>query len=552
MLFGLMVSVAGNPEAGFSRALVQSGPEKGADMLMSLSRTLHLVDEETGILKCGLPAVAYAREHLGDGFLSAALTRPEKQKNILRGNVRVHYDTTGTHTPFMLDQNHQQIPGTTDEFADSVASVANYVIYFETAVLGYPIAPADGQAGGGEEYDIYVEQLGNLYGYTSWEVAIAPRRYTTYMVIDNDFIFVLPDSNRGIPGLKVTLAHEYHHAIQIGNYGWWGDEHRYFYEMTSVWMEDKVYTEVNDYYAYLRSPQGHFKRPEISFVSNQFIMYSRGIWCHYLEKKYSRDLVRGTWENIRHAPPLEALDETLQGSEFASSFRTAFAEWTLWNFFTGTRANPEVYYDEGIFYPQVTEKVSGFSPPSRVVADSLSPLSARYHQVLYNADTLTLALSNINVDAAVADPGEHYPYFYSLSVSQIDPTYKPTSAGIFYKFQNADATNWHTWSIVNGGITPAPLREAVPFPNPFIADGRKSVYIPVGSTEPVAGTLTIFTASMVHVYSATAASVLRLGNHVFAWDGRTDDGEIAQSGVYLFVLELPGRMLKGKVAVMRE
>jgi uncharacterized protein YjaZ len=39
------------------------------------------------------------------------------------------------------------------------------------------------------------------------------------MTIHKDFSFVTPDSNRGLRAMKVTVAHEYHHAIQLGNYG---------------------------------------------------------------------------------------------------------------------------------------------------------------------------------------------------------------------------------------------------------------------------------------------------------------------------------------------
>ena len=113
------------------------------------------------------------------------------------------------------------------------------------------------------------------------------------MRIHHDFSFVNPAANRGLPGLRVTLAHELHHAIQIGNYGYWESD-QYFYVMTSVWMEDAVYTDVNDYYQYLRSSSGHFRHPEISFTSNDFVVYSRGIWCQFLEKKFGRPIILAT------------------------------------------------------------------------------------------------------------------------------------------------------------------------------------------------------------------------------------------------------------------
>jgi len=74
-----------------------------------------------------------------------------------------------------------------------------------------------------------------------------PERWTSDIDIDNDFIGSKYNA-KGIQALRVTAAHEFHHAIQYG-YGWWGE--RYPYELTSTWMEDVVYTDVNDYYQYL-------------------------------------------------------------------------------------------------------------------------------------------------------------------------------------------------------------------------------------------------------------------------------------------------------------
>ena len=82
--------------------------------------------------KCGLPAISFAihnRDHLSNELkndLQTVLTRPALQKSILVGHFRVHYDTIGTDAPAMLDSLYQRIAGTADQFADSVASIANY------------------------------------------------------------------------------------------------------------------------------------------------------------------------------------------------------------------------------------------------------------------------------------------------------------------------------------------------------------------------------------------------------------------------------------------
>ncbi|MFN0158847.1 MAG: MXAN_6640 family putative metalloprotease [Bacteroidota bacterium] len=476
----------------------------------------------------------------------AILQRPAMQKSVVRDNIRIHYDTTGTNTPAMLDASYQRIQNSYEEFVDSVAAIAGHVIEFETAVLGYPSAPEDGSLGGGPEYDIIIQELGSLYGSaTPDDAPIAPRRYTTFITIDNDFVFVNPDTNKGIPALRVTLAHEYHHAIQLGNYGYWSGGEIYYYEMTSVWMEDEVYTDVNDYYAYLRSSFGHFRRPDRSFTTSEFIMYSRGIWCQYVAKRFGRESIKRSWEIIASVRPLEAIDLSLR--EVSGDFRSAFAEWTKWNYFTGSRADT-TYYPEGAYFPQMIPTVVGFTPPSRSVSSNLEALSARYYQVLKNdLEAVTLALSNINFAAAVENTGELFPYTYLLNTSELDDSYLPTSIGIFVKLDVPDRTNWFTQDIAGS----SGIKNGIPFPNPFVVDGNSFVSIGIGATSPVPGTLYIYSVDMNLVYSSTISSVSRFEKHVFLWNGRGTNNEVVQSGVYLFILELPDNILKGKIVAMR-
>ncbi|HTR80530.1 MAG TPA: MXAN_6640 family putative metalloprotease, partial [Bacteroidota bacterium] len=311
--------------------------------------------------KCGLPAITYAiknRDHLTPEVsqaLQIILDRPTSQKSILVGSFRIHYDTTGIEAAAMLDSLYQPIPGTADQFADSVGAIANYCEWFETKVLGYLPSPADSMAGGGPEYDIYVVDLGD-YGFTTPETPINNKpqggTYTSFMTIDNSFAFVNPPANRGLPGMRVTIAHELHHSIQIGNYGYWTND-IYFYELTSVWMEDVVFNDVNDYYQYEKSPEGQFASPQVPFNTNSFIMYSRAIWGHYIAKRFGRDAMLRTWEEIQSAPPLEAIDRALQKPPYNSSFNAAFAEWNVWNYFTGARSDSALYYPEGAAYPEI-------------------------------------------------------------------------------------------------------------------------------------------------------------------------------------------------------
>ena len=514
-------------------------------------------------VKCGLSAITAAMRNRATlapatrAALSQVMNREDRQTSILAGNFRIHFDTTGFNAPAMLDGSHQPISGTARIFVDSVATILSYVYAFETGVLNYDPPPTDGTLGGGPEYDIYILDMGFTYGETTPDT-FGPDggTSTTSITIDNDFTFVSPPGNKGLPALRVTLAHEFHHAIQIGRYGYWTSD-SYYYEMTSTWMEDVLFTDVNDYYNYLTNRDGQFKNPNVSFTTaNGMVEYSRAIWGHYVARKFGRDVMRETWEQIRQSRPMVAIDAALQ--QHSWGFASAFSEWTLWNYFTGSRSDSVKYYPEGRYYPQIYESVVEFQPPAREIPGPL-PLqftSSAYVEVLSAADTLTIVVSNTNFAATLSGLGGNNLYSLLLNAIRVDNAYVPTDAGIFVKLQVGDPGNWSTWFIVNNsphsGSGAASLSEGTPFPNPFLADGRAHTAIPVTANGSVPGTLNIYSSSMDLVYSIAKHSTIANGRQVFEWDGKNDDRAVVSSGIYLFVLTLADRTITGKLAVIRK
>ncbi len=546
----------------YSAQRLLSTGEKRTQVLEAVQLQLE-GERESGLpTKCGLPAITYAFAHpelLPSGLRKEAeilFVRPQMQKSILVGDFRIHYDTSGFHAAALLDASYRRIPGSADAFADSVGAILNRVVPVEVGELGYLPPPQDFGEGGGPEYDVYVLEQGNTtYGMTNPEVRLNTKvqgaTYTSYMTIDNDFAFVTPDSNKGIPALRVTLAHELYHAIQLGRYAYWTED-VYFYEMCSTWMEDVVFPNVNDYVQYLYVPQSQFRNPDLPFATqNGTVEYSRAVWVHYVAKKFGRDPVRRFWEEMGAGPPLQAVDLALQ--EYGSSFRNALAEWTLWNYFTGTRADTVHYYPEGHLYPLITQMGVDFNATSsRDINGTLKALSARYYDVMSNGDRLTLALTNLNFPAGQAKSQQEFGYTYRLNRSRPDESYQPTAAGVYVKLDVPDPTNWYSWNIVRGTVGPATLAAGSPFPDPFFADGKVMLHLPVTADEPVTGKVSVFTGAMDLVYSAILTSSPSLGKQAFTWNGRTDKGEVAGSGIYFFVLEFKDQVLKGKFALMRK
>jgi hypothetical protein len=456
----------------------------------------------------------------------------------------------------MLDLLGNPIPGSSDEFADSVLMVAHYTLGFHSDILGYDPPPPDGNGGGGPEYDIYVQDLGQLYGSTFPETFLQGRTFTTYVEIDNDFIFVDPPENRGMPALRVTLAHELHHAIQIGSYAFWAN-HVYFHEITSTWIEDVVYTEVNDYFQYLFSGSSHFATPETPFTSSDFLMYSRAIWGHFVAKRFGDAMMRRAWElsEQRDISPLAAMDEALSEQPSQDGLREAFSEWSVWNSFTGDLHN-SAYYPEGYAYPRISQHLVSFVAPSDSISGSLAPLSSMYHYITSEGTPLLLITSNTNVTAADLSLLDPAPFAYAFSTSAEDSTYDPTLSGIYVQRNVEDPFFWATYSVVNGLATllgdDLPARAlSEPFPNPFSPEGGLVINFPVSSAQVVEADLYIFSSDMDLTYSIATTSRSSFGRQVVQWDGKTSSGETAVTGIYFYVASFQGQVQKGKFALIR-
>ncbi len=554
-----------------SALCVQSAAQEQPSRFMpvtSLPIPAHLVPPEGEPIKCGFPIILHAlheamqRSQTPDAqgnlmdrtSLARILARPELQTSVLAGSFRVHYDTVGNNTPALLDPGGNRIPGTARACVDSIIAILSYVVPVETGTLHYPPPISDGSLGGGPEYDIYVMELGAMYGYTTPDESIVPGgRTASSMTIDNDFVFVRPDKNRGIPGLKVTIAHELHHAIQIGNYGYW-DQDPFFYEITSTWMEDVVYTEVNDYYNYLSAVWSHFRSPETPFTSGDMIMYSRAIWGHYVSARFGIDVMREIWEKTRLLRPQLAIDQALR--EHGMDFAGAYAEWSIWNYFTGSRAKSGSYYADAADYPRIIQSPLEFTGASRDVPGSLRSLGTHYAQVERGTDTMTVMVCNVYLGGTTLASIPLLPYTLRLRSTRVDDSYKSTPIGIYSKLDVADMSLWTTYYLgdtVRPYNDPSSFSSERPFPVPFHPGRMPYVYIPVEGVDRQKGSLYVFSASADLVTSMTdISSTTHLDRQMFTWNGRTNDGTFAPTGVYLFVIELPGGRVTGKIPVVRE
>ena len=217
--------------------------------------------------------------------LTQLLIRPQLDTSIVspKGNVRIHFNLFGSDAP---EYDLYQI-------AEAYDSVYNY----EINILGFPPPPSDEGEGGDNLYDVYIQNLGGIYGETRWTTDGQSRTSPSYTIIDDDFS---QHYTSGIDAAKVTAAHEFHHAVQIGNY-LFREEDLFYYEITSTSMEEFVFDSINDYYAYMPA---FFERTDIS-ISNHY--YSLAILNIYLQNRFGNPILKDIWEYMIDYRALDAI-----------------------------------------------------------------------------------------------------------------------------------------------------------------------------------------------------------------------------------------------------
>jgi len=164
-------------------------------------------------------------------------SRPDKDTYAISpsGHFYIHYDLTGNAAPNLTDNDTNGVP----DYVDEVGIIADSARHVLVDMMGWEEEPFDGEGG----YDIYIMSYASgVYGYNYKDIG-----NTSYLQIDNDYMGYNSKFDLApIDIMRITVGHEYFHGIQ------WGYEENlgsnaYFYEMTSMWFEDVLIPDGNDY-----------------------------------------------------------------------------------------------------------------------------------------------------------------------------------------------------------------------------------------------------------------------------------------------------------------
>lgn len=488
--------------------------------------------------KCAFAITGYIKTHF-DSFtpkekmiLKAASERPERDTSIVtpRGFFRIHFNKSGNETPG-YDLN---------KFALAADSAYDY----EINVLKYPAPPVDNGRGGDNLYDIYIENLsGGIYGYTEFEDNITDYTYRSYIIIDNDFSNY---ATKGLNAARATIAHEFHHAIQIGNYIY-RSEDNYYFEATSTAMEEFVFDDVNDYYHYIDS---YFRNT--SKALNEYNGYNLALLNIFLKDRFGIGIIKTIWENMISKRAVSSINSAIEinGSRFESEFNL----FGLWNYFTNSRSQIGYGYEEAEFYPSTIKPgmTIDFSRGAQTVTVTSKPISNNYC-LFKNENEFVALVTNSDIESSVEQSQKTIDYSYTLSTESFMNSTKIAN-GYYSLLQSSFKNMLYESDILNDAIIDKSIlneEKDYAFPQPFNYSKHNVLYLPAPDSDNFDMELSVYDVAMNLVFNGLVRRSIN-NMSVIQWMPLNKDYEKLSSGIYLYITKSGDNTKNGKFAILND
>ncbi|HPP39611.1 MAG TPA: hypothetical protein PK498_04875, partial [Candidatus Kapabacteria bacterium] len=424
--------------------------------------------------------------------------------------------------------------------------------------------------GGSEHYDIYVLDIGNgyrgeaYYGETRAEYEIFPRKifpkYTSYIIIDNNYspndMTISDDgTNRkyptytttGILGMKITLAHEFHHAIQF-MYGDPNSNMFSLHEAVSVYMENKLFPESKDYLQYIRSLFKNF--PKYAFGDGDATVgYSYGIYFHFLDKYFGDRPIKRMWELVESGLfQFQALDSALK--EVNTSILDSWLEFISWIYHTGSRTIDGYSFYQARLFPDITFVHSTelslndvFQLKSQVLPLEIRPIRiiVSTNRIFDTPDTLDFFITHTDMEKV---------FNQFMINSEIDLTYPSMEANSKQicekQYKASSVSHYRDTAFCRKGYQTIAVSDA--YPMPFSFNSHSTLYIPTPSEIPFGEKvfLQIYNPEMEQVCFKETTVMVHNSNRVIALNLERN---LFSSGVYFYKVKGRNSLKIGKFVV---
>jgi hypothetical protein len=298
------------------------------------------------------------------GFQSnGALARPTGLDSVrTTAYFKIHYSVKADDVNAVdtADANNNGTP----DYIELIMRLLQEVYAQQLDSMQYAVPPPDSVEDGKAFYDVYVYKLSDdTYGYVQPEKVVGDNPNSSgrteknaamsYMGLRNNYVGFTGSAERN---LKVTIAHEFYHAIQTGYDVY---EKTWLMEATATWIEDEIYDDINDNYQYLPS---WFRTPRIALDAtadeahpDRQHWYGSWIFFRYLSEHIGgQTVVRKIWEHsVSHNSKtgdfsFNAISDAL--NDYQKSFSKVFLDFQVAN---ALKTLSPYDYEEASAYPEI-------------------------------------------------------------------------------------------------------------------------------------------------------------------------------------------------------
>ena len=253
---------------------------------------------------------------------------------ITKPHIVVHYTLEGEDS-------------TTTAYAESIAVYAE-TSWVRVERIGWAMPAPDGTEGGDSRFDFYIECTANIgYPGLTWPDDPYTDPYTDGYTAYTEITSEITNFNT----LMALTAHEFHHGAQKRYSAW---EAMWWYENTSVCMEDIIFEHVNNLPGWLwGSNPSPLLDPYCAISEDQGAYeYAAGLWGHFIDEYYGMAALLSIWDRCGHHSGNHSIADMNWQLEnyFDSDLEKAVSHYAIWRYFCGAR-DIEDHFAEGGTYP---------------------------------------------------------------------------------------------------------------------------------------------------------------------------------------------------------
>ena len=358
------------------------------------------------------------------------------------GNFYIHYNLEGPDSPSQLDEDSNGIP----DYVDEVGIASDFVENILVNTLNFlPIIHDDDQ-----KYDIYIQDMGQgYYGVNYLDIdSLGNNTGSTYIFIDNEY-----EENEyyttGIEAMKITVAHEYFHAIQRSYRTQFNSETLYLYEMSSTWIEDVIYPDIDDYidsgwlFSFYNNPEQNISETD---------GYSIALYAHYLtsviegENNLESSIIKEIWQQFSIVNDAHYSINTILTNNYSTTFMNTWLDFCTRNLYNGYYDNMDnsfYYYNDQInAIPIIINNINDLTTSIEFINQSLEDDLIVIHAFEPSSDFfINIDNLNENILGNIVLEAEEifgYPLIHTIPIEDLNYHYIENEIGKIYLFMGSD------------------------------------------------------------------------------------------------------------------